>query len=167
MKYKLVIFDMDGTILDTLEDLADATNYALHQNGFSERTIDEIRRFVGNGIIKLIERACPENTPDEVRENVRRSFVSYYGALYSGDTKFLQKFRYSFIRFCMVGAMFAVIGNKRTADVFPDFIRRIFRTGAFDEFYNSISYKTAYFVNCALGKSVLAERIIRRIGKIP
>ena len=100
MKYKLVIFDMDGTILDTLEDLADATNYALHQNGFSERTIDEIRRFVGNGIIKLIERACPENTPDEVRENVRRSFVSYYGEHcadhtkpYEGIPELLQKLR--------------------------------------------------------------------------
>ena len=66
----------------------------------------------------------------------------------------------------MVGAMFAVIGNKRTADVFPDFIRRIFRTGAFNEFYNSVSYKTAYFVNCALRKSVLVKRIIRCIGKI-
>ena len=115
MKYKLVIFDMDGSILDTLEDLADATNYALHQNGFSERTIDEIRRFVGNGIIKLIERACPENTPDEVRENVRRSFVSYYGEHcadhtkpYEGIPELLQKLR-------VAGIKCAVDSNK------PDF----------------------------------------------
>lgn len=57
MDIKLVIFDMDGTILDTLEDLTDSTNYALKKNGLKERSIDEIRRFVGNGIRKLIERA--------------------------------------------------------------------------------------------------------------
>lgn len=60
MKYKAVIFDLDGTILDTLEDLADSLNYVLRMNGFEERTIDETRRFVGNGIHKLIERALFE-----------------------------------------------------------------------------------------------------------
>ena len=49
MKYKAIIFDLDGTLLDTLTDLAEGTNYALRVNGFPERTIDEIRRFVGNG----------------------------------------------------------------------------------------------------------------------
>lgn len=57
MDIKLVIFDMDGTILDTLEDLTDSTNYALKKNGLKERSIDEVRSFVGNGIRKLIERA--------------------------------------------------------------------------------------------------------------
>ena len=57
MRYKAAIFDMDGTILNTLEDLTDSTNYALAHHGFPERTIDEVRRFVGNGIRKLIERA--------------------------------------------------------------------------------------------------------------
>ena len=59
MRYKLAVFDMDGTILNTLEDLADSTNYALKANGLPERTIDEVRRFVGNGIRLLIERAVP------------------------------------------------------------------------------------------------------------
>lgn len=87
MKYKIVIFDMDGTILDTLQDLADATNYALAQNGFQTRTVDEIRRFVGNGAKKLIERACPEHTSPEVQENVRRSFANYYGIHCADNTK--------------------------------------------------------------------------------
>lgn len=87
MKYKLVIFDMDGTILDTLQDLADATNYALLQNGFQKRTVDEIRRFVGNGVVKLIERACPERTPSEIQENVLRSFAEYYGAHCDDNTR--------------------------------------------------------------------------------
>jgi len=48
-KYQAVIFDLDGTLLNTLEDLADSTNYALRQMNYPERTIDEVRRFVGNG----------------------------------------------------------------------------------------------------------------------
>ena len=50
MRYKLAIFDLDGTILDTLEDLADSTNYALSVYHMPEHTIDEVRWFVGNGI---------------------------------------------------------------------------------------------------------------------
>lgn len=55
--YKLAIFDLDGTILDTLADLAAATNYALRAQGLSERALDEVRAFVGNGIHNLIVRA--------------------------------------------------------------------------------------------------------------
>lgn len=51
-------FDLDGTILNTLEDLADSTNYALKTCGYPERTMDEVRQFVGNGIRKLMERQC-------------------------------------------------------------------------------------------------------------
>ena len=58
-KYKAVIFDLDGTLLDTLCDLCDSTNAALRAFGYPERTIDEVRRFVGNGIGLLIERALP------------------------------------------------------------------------------------------------------------
>ena len=47
-KYKMLIFDMDGTILYTLEDLKNTTNYALSEHGFPERTLEEVRQFVGN-----------------------------------------------------------------------------------------------------------------------
>ena len=62
MKYKAVVFDLDGTLLNTLEDLTDSTNFALQKCGFPERSIDEIRTFVGNGISLLIKRAVPDNT---------------------------------------------------------------------------------------------------------
>jgi phosphoglycolate phosphatase len=78
MKYKAIIFDLDGTLLDTLTDLAEGTNYALRVNGFPERTIDEIRRFVGNGARKLIERAVPEGQAEAALEKVRQSFDVYY-----------------------------------------------------------------------------------------
>ena len=77
--YRLIIFDLDGTILNTLDDLADATNYALEKNGFPRRTIEEVRTFVGNGIGKLIERAVPEQTDKEVVSKVLADFTEYYG----------------------------------------------------------------------------------------
>ena len=60
MKYKAVIFDLDGTLLNTLEDLMDAVNYALTKYGYPARTLSEIRAFVGNGVRKLMERALPD-----------------------------------------------------------------------------------------------------------
>ena len=61
MKYKLVIFDMDGTILNTLEDLTDSTNATLKHFGYPVHSIEDVRHFVGNGIRKLIERAVPSD----------------------------------------------------------------------------------------------------------
>ena len=78
MKYKAAIFDMDGTILDTLEDLANAMNYELRKNGMPERTIDEVRRFVGNGIRKLVERATPEGTAERKIDEITADFLEYY-----------------------------------------------------------------------------------------
>lgn len=78
MRYELVIFDMDGTILDTLQDLANSTNHALALNGLPERSIDEVRRFVGNGIRRLIERAVPDGCGEAVTEKVFCDFNEYY-----------------------------------------------------------------------------------------
>lgn len=76
---KLVIFDLDGTLLNTIADLARCTNYALQQTGFPQHRIEEYRFFVGNGINKLFERALPEGQKTE--ENilkVRKEFLPYY-----------------------------------------------------------------------------------------
>lgn len=70
-----IIFDMDGTLLDTLEDLCDATNYALAQYGYPPRTLDEVRRFVGNGALRLIQLAVPEGADPEP---VLKVFQVYY-----------------------------------------------------------------------------------------
>lgn len=78
MKYKAVIFDMDGTILNTLEDLKNATNYSLSQFNMPERTLEEVRMFVGNGIRKLVERAVPAGTSAEKIDEVLDVFLKYY-----------------------------------------------------------------------------------------
>lgn len=78
MRFKLVIFDMDGTILDTLDDLKVSLNVTLKKYGMPIRTKEEVRKFVGNGIPKLIERAVPEGTDIATKEAVLKSFMEYY-----------------------------------------------------------------------------------------
>ena len=76
---RLVIFDLDGTLLDTIDDLAISTNYALRQFGFPEHALSEYPYFVGNGITKLIERALPQDRRDEATINrIKQEFVKYY-----------------------------------------------------------------------------------------
>lgn len=85
MNIKAVIWDLDGTLLDTLGDLAASTNAALQKNGLPQRTVDEVRQFVGNGIGKLIERAVPAGYPAEDTKRVLEDFVAHY-AQHSRDT---------------------------------------------------------------------------------
>lgn len=76
---RLIIFDLDGTLLNTIYDLAYATNHALHQAGFPTHDVEKYKFFVGNGIVKLFERALPENERNE--ENIhliRGYFLPYY-----------------------------------------------------------------------------------------
>ena len=83
--YKTYIFDLDGTLLNTLGDLAASTNYALRQYGMPEHTIDDVRRFVGNGVGKLIERAIPEGLANPQYDDVLATFRKHY-MLHSLDT---------------------------------------------------------------------------------
>ncbi|MBO5489185.1 MAG: HAD family hydrolase [Eubacterium sp.] len=112
MKYRLAIFDMDGTILNTLDDLADSTNYALREHGLPERTLDEVRQFVGNGIRKLIERAVPEGSGEETIVAVHDTFTAYYKEHcavktkpYDGIPELIQTLRDQ-------GVLTAVVSNK-------------------------------------------------------
>ncbi len=87
MRYQLAIFDMDGTILDTLEDLTDSVNYALDHFGFPIHSKEEICSFVGNGIRKLIERAVPSETEPIFVEQVYEGFKKYYKEHCADKTK--------------------------------------------------------------------------------
>lgn len=77
-RYQTVIFDLDGTLLNTLEDLTDAVNYALESCKMPGRTIEEIRRFVGNGIRNLMLRAVPKGEANVDFERAYQLFQQYY-----------------------------------------------------------------------------------------
>ena len=77
-KYDTVIFDLDGTLMDTLEDLADAVNEILSRNGYPVRTIREVRRIVGNGLRQTLTLCLPEGTKQEVVDRLLPEFASYY-----------------------------------------------------------------------------------------
>lgn len=76
--YDTVIFDLDGTLLNTLEDLADAVNFVMRANQYPERTVEEVRCFVGNGIRRLMEQAVPKHVIGEEFERVFEEFKNYY-----------------------------------------------------------------------------------------
>lgn len=78
MKYNTYIFDLDGTLLDTLQDLANAVNHAMREMKYPERTVDEVRRFIGNGIRMLIKRASPQGISDKDYEKTLAIFTAYY-----------------------------------------------------------------------------------------
>ncbi|MCQ2437170.1 MAG: HAD-IIIA family hydrolase [Clostridia bacterium] len=86
MNLKLAIFDLDGTILDTLTDLWAATNATLRTYGFPEHSRDAVRTFVGNGVAKLIERAVPAGTDAATIANVLADFKTYYQAHCNDNT---------------------------------------------------------------------------------
>lgn len=76
--YDTYVFDLDGTLLSTLGDLAASCNHALRANGMPERTIDEVRRFVGNGVKKLMERAIPGGLDNPLFEKTFADFRQHY-----------------------------------------------------------------------------------------
>ncbi|GAB6981831.1 HAD family hydrolase [Prevotella dentasini] len=84
-EYNTYIFDLDGTLLNTLTDLATSTNYALRWAGMSERSVEEVRMFVGNGVRKLMERAVPGGLDNPRFEETYNKFREYYMA-HSLDT---------------------------------------------------------------------------------
>lgn len=129
MKYDTAIFDLDGTLLDTLQDLADSVNYALAACALPLRTLDEIRAFVGNGVAKLIARAVPAGTPDAVCAKCLEFFRAHYvlnmenkTAPYPGVKPLLEKLTQEGWKLAIVSNKFdgAVKGLAQT--YFPDLI---------------------------------------------
>ena len=78
MKYEAILFDLDGTLTDTLGDLANSVNFALRESGFPERTLGEVKSFVGNGVRRLIYLSVPDNADEETAEKCLSVFKEYY-----------------------------------------------------------------------------------------
>ncbi|MBQ6600736.1 MAG: HAD-IA family hydrolase [Clostridia bacterium] len=131
--YKAVIFDLDGTLLDTLGDLHAAVNHALRAFGFPERSIDEVRRFIGNGVVKLMQRATPENTDEETDRKCLDAFRKYYlihmrdkTAPYDGVIALLEKLRAKGIKTAVVSNKFHQAVYELCLDYFPGLIDEAF-----------------------------------------
>lgn len=116
-KYDTVIFDLDGTLLNTLEDLADAVNFVMRANAFPERTYEEVRKFVGNGIRKLMERAVPEGIDAEAFEKVFEEFRSYYTGHCQNKTKAYEGIEMLLRELSADGVSMAIVSNKNQAAV--------------------------------------------------
>ncbi|MDE5980674.1 MAG: HAD family hydrolase [Bacteroidaceae bacterium] len=76
--YKAAIFDLDGTLIDSLQDLWISVNHSLSQMGFPKRSLDEVRQFVGNGVGKLMQRAVPQGTDNALVEQCLQCFKQHY-----------------------------------------------------------------------------------------
>lgn len=119
-----LIFDLDGTLLNTIADLRDSTNYALQQFGFPERSTEEVRNFVGNGLRMLIRRAVPFETEEETVDAVLAVMKAHYrehyhdGTIpYDGILPFLHKMK-------MYGFRMAIVSNK--ADPMVQLLRTLY-----------------------------------------
>lgn len=130
MNYSLAVFDMDGTILDTLDDLADSLNYSLKACGHPERTLAEARSFVGNGIKKLIERALPAGSDEAELQRVFSVFMPHYTEHCADKTRPYSGVNELLARLRKAGVKTAVVSNKADPAV-HDLCRRYF-SGLFD-----------------------------------
>lgn len=128
-KYTTIIFDLDGTLMNTLDDLTISTNYALSQMGFPTRTIDEVRQFLGNGVRKLIEMALPENTSEDMIERVISCFLQHYTSHckdhsrpYDGILELLSSLKKMGVKMAIVSNKPDVEVKKLNAEHFAEFI---------------------------------------------
>ena len=126
-EYQTYIFDLDGTLLNTLRDLASSTNYALRTHGMPERTVEEVRMFVGNGVKKLMERAIPDGLENPLFEETFSTFRSHYlhhnldtTAPYPGIAQLLQQLHHKGKRIAIVSNKFYAATQELARHFFPD-----------------------------------------------
>lgn len=115
MKYEAVIFDLDGTLVDTLDDLTDSVNFALSSFGFPERNREEVRSFVGNGVRRLVYLSVPEGTDEETSKKCLSVFREHYKNNSRNKTKPYDGINETLEKLCDAGVKTAVVTNKMQA----------------------------------------------------
>lgn len=112
-KYNTVLFDLDGTLLDTLGDLTDGVNYVLSRFSFENRTLDEIRSYIGNGIPTLLRRALPVGSKDALHAESLILFSEYYRKNLMNNTFPYPGMQELVNRLCENGFKIGVVSNKK------------------------------------------------------
>lgn len=117
MRKKVIIWDLDGTLMDTLVDLKNSVNFALSQNSLPERTLDEVRQFVGNGVRRLVERSLPEGIMSSekgvcVFEKVYDDFRKHYVVHCQDNTGLYEGIADTLKTLKEKGLRMAVVSNK-------------------------------------------------------
>ena len=126
MRYQTYVFDLDGTLLDTLGDLAASTNYALRTHGMPEHALDDVRRFVGNGVRVLMERAVPQGAENPQFEAVFQTFRTHYMQHSLDTTKPYDGILETLETLKAEGCRLAVVSNKMMAAT-QELCRHFFR----------------------------------------
>ena len=124
---KLVLFDLDGTLINSIDDLADSTNYALQQCGLPLHTVDEYKYVVGTSVDPLIRRALPEEEKEnqELFDRVKKIYLSYYAAHSKDKTRPYPGISDLLSRCNKAGVLVAVVSNKPD-DITADVVRYYF-----------------------------------------
>ena len=126
MKYQAVLFDLDGTLLDTLGDIGGTLNHVLQENGYPPRTMAEYRTFVGNGARRLTKDALPPGTADDEVERIYLEYRDYYrdhpcsvSVPYPGIPELLEQLRLRGVSVAVVSNKPEVTAQKLTDRFFP------------------------------------------------
>ena len=129
--YKLAIFDLDGTLLDTLGDLHASVNFALREHGFPERTRSEVCSFIGNGVVKLMERSTPKGTDEKTDKACLEVFRAHYlehmadtTAPFDGVIPLLERLRAQGVKIAVVSNKLHPAVEKLCEDYFPGVIEK-------------------------------------------
>lgn len=137
----LIIFDLDGTLIDSLDDLACATNHMLRSMGRTEASREQVRGYVGQGARRLVERAMPDATPEELEEGLAR-FLVYNEEHIVDKTRFYPGVEETLAALRDAGRILTVVSNKNVA-----LCTKVLKTLGADRFFS-----------CIIGADSLAER---------
>lgn len=127
---KTVIFDLDGTLLDTRADLKNSTNYALEKFGFSTQNLEKVRKSVGNGIKLLVKRCLPDNTDDATLDDVFEAMKSHYNDHCHDDTVPYKGIIELLKHLKSEGYQIAVVSNKK--DPLVQILKKVYFDGLVD-----------------------------------
>ena len=133
MTYDTVLFDLDGTLLNTLDDLTDSVNFALSEGGYPRRTIEEVRSFVGNGVAVLMRRAVPFGTSEQKTKETLEQFRTHYTKNmrnktkpYNGIEPLLRALKARGIKTAVISNKYHTAVQKLCDELFPQLIDAAF-----------------------------------------